>query len=99
MDINLSLININLTTCIFYLSVIFCLVGDTPNYRCALPPNATLNESIPQKVTEDGSVEYEKCSMYANPGVDNSTVPCQYGYWYDPASGYESTLTTEVIQN
>ena len=70
--------------------------GDTPKYRCALPPNATLNETIPSRVTEEGKLEYEKCSMYVNLSVDNTTVPCQYGYWYDPASGYESTLTTEV---
>lgn len=71
--------------------------GDTPNYRCALPPNGTLNETIPWRITEEGNLEYDKCSMYLNLSVDNTTVPCQYGYWYDPESGYESTLTTEVF--
>ncbi|KAK2170401.1 hypothetical protein LSH36_3g24010 [Paralvinella palmiformis] len=40
-------------------------------------------QTIPWRITEEGNLEYDKCSMYLNLSVDNTTVPCQYGYWYD----------------
>lgn len=34
--------------------------------------------------------------MYSDVTHRNETKPCDAGYWYDPASGYESTIVTEV---
>ena len=33
---------------------------------------------------------------FSNFSRDNTTVECQNGYWFDPASGYKSTLVTDV---
>ena len=75
--------------------VVIYVIGDTPNYRCALPPNGSAEYWIPQ-VEKNGHFEYDKCSMYVDPSIDNMTVPCQYGYWYDPESGYDSTISMQV---
>ena len=78
------------------------LAGDTVDYRCALAPNSTLNESIPQHCIDDDDVtdartcEYDKCRMYTEAGNYNDTTDCQHGYWFEPESGYESTQMTEV---
>ena len=74
------------------------LVGDTPNHHCAIPANSTLNDSIPKIYDTDGSWEWSKCSQYEHPETDdNATVsPCAHGYWFDPASGYQSTIVTDV---
>ena len=77
------------------------LTGDTVDYRCALPVNATLNESIPLDCDDDDvtgatTCQLDKCHMFSEPGNENSTTECRHGYWFDPDSGYESTQVTEV---
>lgn len=62
-----------------------------------MPEGVPLNESIPLVPGENGDEwKYASCEMYANFSVNEETVPCQNGYWYDPASGYTATLVSEV---
>jgi len=61
-----------------------------------LPDNVTVNESIPFE-TFNGKERPVQCEMYVEPGVSNETKPCDNGWFYDPASGYDSTIVSEVI--
>ena len=36
------------------------------------------------------------CVDCSDPVTRNETQPCDSGYWYDPAAGYESTIVTDV---
>ena len=70
--------------------------GDVPRpYHCAVPEDTSINQSIPL-VNVNGKWQYAECEMYANLSISNETVPCQHGYWYDPASGYTATLVSDV---
>ena len=40
------------------------VVGDQPNYRCALTSNATLNETIPYQCDSIAQCGYAQCEMY-----------------------------------
>ena len=69
--------------------------GDAPAYRCNVPVNQSLNDTIPHNIV-NGKLTYEQCVQYLNRTISNATVPCSDGYWYDPSAGYESTLVTDV---
>ena len=71
-------------------------LADFPAHHCAIPPGSTFNETIPMGM-QYGVPAPEQCVMYSNLSVDNSTTECTHGYYYDPASGYDSTIVTEVI--
>ena len=69
--------------------------ADYPAHHCTIPDGALLNDSVPFE-THDGIVVPSSCEMYENRSISNKTIPCQNGWTYDPNSGYEETIVTEV---
>ena len=76
-------------------STIHFELADVPDYTCKPPPDITLNDSIPV-VYDNGRWRWSQCSQYVNKSQSNVTQTCQHGYQYDPYSGYESTIVTDV---
>ncbi|XP_077864840.1 organic cation transporter protein-like [Saccoglossus kowalevskii] len=75
--------------------MVIVFTGAVPDtYYCAIPEASSLNESIPIiDVDEDSDPVYDSCSMYVNSSVDNSTMECIDGWYYDWQLG--ETIVTE----
>ena len=68
---------------------------DQPAHRCNIPEGALVNESVPMEM-QYGYPAPSQCSMYVNFSISNDTMPCNDGWWYDPASGYDETIVSSV---
>ncbi|XP_070565753.1 organic cation transporter protein-like [Ptychodera flava] len=75
------------------MSVVF-QAGFPETYYCNVGENSQLNQSIPIIDMEDGSPVYDNCYMYVNSSVDNSTMPCSDG-WYYESDNFAETIVTE----
>ena len=71
------------------------IVADQPIHHCALPIGTLANESLPTEM-QWGVEMYTQCNMYRNHSISNETMACPNGWYYDPASGYDSTIVTQV---
>ncbi len=79
---------------------LFCvLAGWEPDHHCHIPgvPEENISQYIPTEANYDGKEELSKCSRYVNISVDNSTMPCDNGWYYKPE--FDSTIVTEVYKS
>ncbi|XP_013411773.1 organic cation transporter protein isoform X2 [Lingula anatina] len=82
---------INLRSSGYLLGIVF--IGYKPDHHCTLPTNATLNESVPLELDNEGNWQLSQCKMYAVSG-SNKTITCTDGWDYATEKG-EKTIVTE----
>ncbi|CAH1796652.1 unnamed protein product [Owenia fusiformis] len=71
------------------LSIVF--IGNEPFHYCKIPPNSTINDTIPWQYKND-KWSLNQCERFN--GTDrNTTLPCTEGWHYDPEPG--NTIVTE----
>ena len=80
---------------IMFRFVFLVFVGWEPNHHCNIPgvSEQNISQYIPMEVNF-GKKEMSKCMRYIDIEVDNSTMPCDKGWYYEPE--FDSTIVTEV---
>lgn len=74
------------------MSLVF--MGAKLPHHCTI--SGALNDTIPQILADDGSLQWSQCQMFVNASLSNDTASCQNGWTYDNPDN-QSIIQTQVI--